>query len=69
MPKKDKKPIKIDSLLKSRIKATRRPPGSTIGLLEAYKQQKDSLTKKDSIRAANDSLQRVIIELKTKQKK
>lgn len=70
MPKPKKK-IKVDSTLRSRIKATRKPPSRTEGLVEAYKNKRskaDSLQRQnDSLKAANDSLQRVIIELKAKQ--
>ena len=72
MAKKEKKHIKIDSTMKARIRATRKPPGRIEGLVEAYKGKRskaDSLQlKNDSLQAANDSLQRVIIELKAKKK-
>lgn len=71
MPKPKKK-IKVASTLRSRIKATRKPPGIVVGLVEAYRAKKakaDTLSmKNDSLQAANDSLQQVIIELKAKQK-
>lgn len=64
--------IKVDSTMKARIRATRKPPGVVVGLVEAYKSKRskaDNLQlKNDSLQAANDSLQRVIIELKAKKK-
>lgn len=57
--------IKVDSTMKARIKATRKPPGRIEGLVEAYKGKR---SKADSLQASNDSLKRVIIELKAKKK-
>lgn len=71
MPK-PKKNIKVDSTLRSRIKATRKPPDFVVGVIGANKNKRgkiDSLQlKNDSLQKANDSLQQVIIELKAKQK-
>lgn len=65
--------IKVDSTMKARIRATRKPPDFVEGVVKANKDKRskiDSLqAKTDSLQAANDSLQRVIIELKVKQKK
>lgn len=68
------KPIKIDSLVKARVKATRKiPPGLPEGLYISYKNEKsknDTIKMKNySLKQTADSLQRIVIELEAKQQK
>ena len=61
-----KKPIKVKSKAKARIQAERKPPGAIVGLLNEHKKQKSQI---ETDKRVQDSLQKVIVELKLKLEK